>query len=65
MASIGFRTLTSISVALTALFIGESALAQSDLRRVDGGKIALAQPVGTLRFWSSEAYLTPRRPSDN
>lgn len=39
MASIGFRTLTSISVALTALFIGEGALAQSDLRRVDGGKI--------------------------
>lgn len=39
MASIGLRTLTSISVALTALFIGGGVLAQSDLRRVDGGEV--------------------------
>lgn len=39
MASIGCKTLTSMSVTLAALFIGGSALAQSDLRQVDGGKI--------------------------
>lgn len=40
MASIGFGNLTLLSVALAALFIGGSALARSDSRRVDGGTIA-------------------------